>query len=187
MAIAGWLVAAVTGALSTLLSNIALVATVLLALTIISTIILRLLPEKSFIKKIKQSEMMKLFIESPVRTFFITTVYRCGFYATFVVFFFLAVRAFNMHIPFAEMITFVSVILLVISIPISAFGLGTSQAAMLILFKDYGTPAQILAFSLTYSASIILLRGIIGAFYYGIITKRVSYKYKASLLQGEVS
>jgi hypothetical protein len=68
----------------------------------------------------------------------------------------------------------VPVILLVISIPVSAFGLGTSQAAMLILFRDYGTQAQILAFSLAYSASIVILRGAIGALYYGVITRRVS-------------
>jgi Uncharacterised protein family (UPF0104). len=187
MAIAGCLVAAATGALSPLLSNIAVVATILLVIAVLSILLLKLLPDKSFMKKIKHSEMMKLGIESPFSTYLMNTLYRCGFYFTFVIFFYVAVRAFNMAIPFAEMIACVSVILLVISIPISAFGLGTSQAAMLLLFKGYGTQAQILAFSLTYSASIIILRGIIGAYYYGIITRRVSYKYKASLLRGEVS
>jgi hypothetical protein len=85
-------------------------------------------------------------------------------------------------------VAYLPVILLIISIPISAFGLGTSQAAMLFLFKDYGSPAQIMAFSLTYSASIIVLRGIIGAYYYSIVTKRISFnKFKASFIRGEIS
>jgi hypothetical protein len=187
MAIAGCLMAAATGALSTLLANIALTATVLLALAILTIILMKMLPNKSFMKKIKHSELMKIFIESPLSIYLMNTLYRCGFYSTFILFFYIAVRAFNMDIPFSELVAYVPVILLVISIPISAFGLGTSQAAMILLFKDYGSPAQILAFSLTYSASIIIVRGIIGACYYGIITRRVSYKYKASLLRGEVS
>ncbi len=187
MAIAGCLMAAAAGALSTLLSNIALTATVLLALAIITIILMKMLPDKSFMKKIKHSEMMLIFIESPASTYLISTLYRCGFYSTFILFFYVAVRTFNMDMPFFELVAYVPVILLVISVPISAFGLGTAQAAMLLLFKDHGSPAQILAFSLTYSASIIIFRGIIGACYYGIITKRVSYLYKASLLRGEVS
>jgi hypothetical protein len=187
LAIAGCLMAAAAGTLSPLLSNIALIFTVLLALAIITIILMKMLPDRSFMKKIKQSELMQIFIESPPSTYLMNTLYRCGFYFTFVIFFYIAARAFNMDIPFFEMVTFVPVILLVISIPISAFGLGTSQAAMLLLFKDYGSPAQILAFSLTYSASIIIFRGFIGACYYGIITRRLSYKYKATLLRGEVS
>ncbi len=187
LAIAGCLMAAASGALSMLLANIALTFTVLLALAIIAILLMKMLPDWSFLKKIKHSELMQIFIESPLSVYLMNTLYRCGFYFTFILFFYIAVKAFNMDIPFFEMTAYVPVILLVISIPISAFGLGTSQAAMLILFKDYGSPAQILAFSLTYSASIIIFRGIIGACYYGIITKRVTYKYKANLLRGEVS
>jgi hypothetical protein len=45
-----------------------------------------------------------------------------------------------------------------------------------------------MAFSLTYSASIIVLRGLLGAFYYSIITRRISFnKFKASFLRGEIS
>ncbi|HPL15419.1 MAG TPA: lysylphosphatidylglycerol synthase transmembrane domain-containing protein [Spirochaetota bacterium] len=187
LSIAGSLMAAAAGTLTPVLSDIALVFTALLTLAVITIILMKMLPDRSFMKKIRHSEIMQIFIESPLSTYIVNTLYRCGFYFTFIMFFYVAVKAFNMDIPFFEMVAFVPVILLVISIPISAFGLGTSQAAMLLLFKHYGTPAQILAFSLTYSASIIIFRGIIGACYYGIITRRVSYKYKASLLRGEVS
>jgi uncharacterized membrane protein YbhN (UPF0104 family) len=187
MAITGCLMASAAGMLSSQLWNIALTATVFLALAIITIIAMKLLPDRSFMKKIKQSVVWKIFIESPFKAYLMCTLYRCAFYSTFILFFYVAVRAFNMDIPLAELVAYVPVILLVISIPISAFGLGTSQAAMLLLFSNYGSPEQILAFSLTYSVSIIIFRGIIGACYYGIITARVSNKFKASLLRGEVS
>ena len=184
MAIAGYLFS--LDSPSPWLNRIALICIVWLAIDVMLIIVYKLLPDKSFLKKIKNSVFVKIFIDSPARTYIINTAYRCGFYFTSVVFFFVAVKAFNMDIPFTAMAAYVPVILLVISIPVSAFGLGTSQAAMLFLFKDYGSPAQILAFSLTYSASIILGRGVIGAFYYSIITKRVSYKYKTSLSQEQL-
>ncbi|MBN2158249.1 MAG: flippase-like domain-containing protein [Spirochaetes bacterium] len=183
MALAGCLL--MSGSPSHWLSKMAIGCGALLASSLIFLIGLKLLPEKSIFRKIKRNDLMKGLVESSARTYLINTLYRCGFYFTFILFFYVAVRAFNMDIPFMALIAYVPVILLIISIPISAFGLGTSQAAMLFLFRDYGTPAQILAFSLVYSASIIIVRGIIGACYYGIITKRVSYKTK--ILHGEVS
>jgi len=187
MAIAGCLMASIAGPLSSQLWNIALTATVLLALAIITVILMKLLPDRSFMKKLKQSVVWKIFMDSPFKAFLMCTLYRCAFYSTFILFFYIAVRAFNMNIPLAELVAYVPVILLVISIPISAFGLGTSQAATLLLFRNYGSPAQILAFSLAYSVSIIIFRGIIGVCYYGIINARVTHKSKASLLRGEVS
>jgi hypothetical protein len=154
--------------------RIALVCSAFLASAIILAAALKLLPDYRFLAKIKRNDLVKVFIETPAAVYLLHTVYRCGFYATFVIFFYVAIRAFNMEIPMIALLAYVPIILLVISIPISAFGLGTSQAAMLFLFRDYGTPAQILAFSLAYSASIVVLRGAIGALYYGVITRRLS-------------
>jgi uncharacterized membrane protein YbhN (UPF0104 family) len=188
------LIMAITGSVlavdsqSSWLRQITMACASVLAIAILLIMLYKILPDKGFLKKIKQSVFVKIFIESPARMYIINTLYRCGFYFTFILFFYVAVKAFNMDIPFMSLMAYVPVILLIISIPISAFGLGTSQAAMLFLFKDYGAPAQIMAFSLTYSASMIVLRGILGAFYYSIITKRISFnKYKASFLRGEIS
>jgi MFS family permease len=183
MALVGCLL--MSGSPSSWLAKMAIACGALLASSFLFVTALKLLPEISFLKKIKKSDLAKGLVESSVRTYLINTLYRCGFYFTFILFFYVAVRSFNMDIPFTALVAYVPIILLIISIPISAFGLGTSQAAMLFLFRDYGTPAQILAFSLVYSASMIIFRGIIGACYYGIITKRVSYKTK--ILHGEVS
>ena len=186
MAIAGSVLA--VDSHSAWLRQIAILCASILAIAVMLIILYKVLPDKGFLTKIKQSVFVKIFIDSPARMYIVNTVYRCGFYITFILFFYVAVKAFNMDIPFMALLAYVPVILLVISIPISAFGLGTSQAAMLFLFKDYGTPAQIMAFSLTYSASIILLRGMLGAFYYSIITRRISFnKFKASFLRGEIS
>jgi hypothetical protein len=153
------------------------IATACAALLVVAVALiagLKLLPGFHFLEKVKRNDLVKVFIETPAAVYLLHTAYRCAFYFTFVLFFYAAVRAFNMEIPLVALIAYVPVILLVISIPVSAFGLGTSQAAMLVLFRDYGSQAQILAFSLAYSASIVILRGALGALYYGIITRRVS-------------
>ncbi|OHD66100.1 MAG: hypothetical protein A2176_04055 [Spirochaetes bacterium RBG_13_51_14] len=168
------------------LKQIAVTCTSLLAFSIVFVIALKLLPDRTFFRKLKQSDLVKDYIESSLGVYVINILYRGGFYFTFIIFFYVAVRAFNMDIPFMALILYVPVILLIISMPISAFGLGTSQAAMLILFKNYGTPAQVLAFSLAYSASIIIVRGVIGACFYGIITRRISNKRSESLIRSGI-
>jgi hypothetical protein len=172
------------GTPSPLLDKIALICAVWLAFDFILFVFYKNVPNWSFFKKLKNLMFAKIFKESPISAYALNTAYRCVFYFTSVVFFFFAVKAFHMDIPFSAMAAYVPAILLIISIPISAFGLGTSQAAMLFFFKDYGSPAQILAFSLVYSASMILGRGVVGAYYYSIITKRISQKYKTTLTQG---
>lgn len=184
MAIAGTFLA--VDAPSPWLDRVTVVCAALLAFCIIFVAVLKFIPDFTFIKKVKQNDLFKIYIETSYPVYLINIFYRCVFYSTFILFFYVAVRAFNIAIPFSALVAYVPVILLIVSIPISAFGLGTLQAAMLVLFKDYGSPAQILAFSLAYSASIILIRGIIGAYFYSIITRRVSNNYKASLLRGEV-
>jgi hypothetical protein len=181
LAIAGCLLVGVAS--SPWPARIAPTCSALLAVAVALVAALKLLPDFSFLKKVKQSDLMKVFIETPAPVFCLHTAFRCLFYGTFVIFFYAGVRSFNMDIPLVALLAYVPVILLVISVPISAFGLGTSQAAMLVLFSDYGSQAQILAFSLAYSASIVVLRGAIGALYYGIITRRVSGM--AALTRGE--
>lgn len=185
MAIGGVFIAAGSTS-SEWLDRILVICVALLAFCMLTVLFLRYFPDFKFVKMIKENNLFKIFNETPATIYPVIISYRFIYYFTFILFYYVAVRAFNIEIPFTALIAYVPVIMLVISIPISAFGLGTSQAAMLILFKDYGTPAQILAFSLAYSASIITVRGIIGAYYYSIITRRVSNKYKASMLRGEV-
>ena len=75
-----------------------------------------------------------------------------------------------MSIPLVPLIAYVPIILLIISMPIAPCGFGTAQAAMLYLFKDYGTSVNIMAFGLTYSTSVLVFRSLIGLFYSKSIT-----------------
>ena len=127
-----------------------------------------------FIKRIKEAVLMQSFVGSTLKAYILNTIYRVGYYFTYIIFFYVAVRAFGMEIPFITLIAYVPIILLVISIPISPFGLGTSQATMLLLFKSYGSQPQILAFSLTYSVSLLLLRALIGAYYYWLMARKIT-------------
>lgn len=139
-----------------------------LAITVGSIIIIALLKHSKhkLIMKVHQSGIMEAFVESPVRVYAKNIIYRVIYYFSYVLFFFIAIKAFDIHIPFNVLVAYVPLILLVISIPVSPFGLGTSQATMLYLFKDYGSQPQILAFSLVYSLTVLLLRALLGAYYY---------------------
>ncbi|MBN2160817.1 MAG: flippase-like domain-containing protein [Spirochaetes bacterium] len=171
---------------SPMLDKIALICAIWLAIDLMFIVFYKFIRSKPYFKKFKKFTFVKIFMDSPIRAYTLNIMYRCVFYFTSILFFFFAVKAFQMEIPFMAMMAYVPAILFVISIPISAFGLGTSQAAMLFLFKNYGSPSQILAFSLAYSASIILARGVVGAYYYSIITKRLSYKPKTGMTQESV-
>ncbi len=64
-----------------------------------------------------------------------------------------ALRLFDIAVPLGELLVYNSIITLVIIVPISIAGLGTSQMMMLAVYSDYGSDAQILAYS---TASIVL-------------------------------
>jgi hypothetical protein len=70
-------------------------------------------------------------------------------------------QAFGMHIPFAQMLTFLPVIFMAAAIPITVAHLGTTQAAWLYFFGAYAAAPRLLAFSLaahlTFTASRALL------------------------------
>lgn len=125
-------------------------------------VVLKRLPSRGLALKIKNLNLLKVFHEAPWRTYGILLFWRIMYYAFFIVFFYVAVRAFNMQIPLIALIAYVPIILLVISLPIAPGGFGTAQATMLVLFKDYGTNMDIMAFGLTYTTSILVLRYLIG-------------------------
>lgn len=149
---------------------------------IVSVLVIILVKKSNIglIEKIKNTGLFDSFAEASLSTYLINVAYRIIFYLTYILFFYVAVKAFNLDIPLIMMVVYVPIILLVISIPVSAFGFGTSQAAMLFLFKDYGSPAQILAFSLAYSVSLLLLRALLGAYFYGILAGRITLEKKGS-------
>ena len=67
----------------------------------------------------------------------------------------LALRAFGLEIPLAHIFTYLPLIYLIGSIPITVLGLATTQAAWLYFFADPAPPATIVAFSLLWSVGYI--------------------------------
>jgi uncharacterized membrane protein YbhN (UPF0104 family) len=84
--------------------------------------------------------------------------WRAGFYASFVAFAALSLPAFGVHVPLRALVGLVPVIMSVSALPITASGLGSTQLAMGVLYAPWAEPAAILAYSVVYSASLVLLR-----------------------------
>jgi hypothetical protein len=87
---------------------------------------------------------------------------RAIYFASFVVFFHSALPAFGIEVPLSVLLVTVPAIFLVGNLPVTAAGFGTIQAAMLAFFSGYGPAAAVLAFSICYSAVLILLRLLLG-------------------------
>lgn len=147
---------------SALLNNLLLFFIGFTLLDLLFIVVLKKLPSRGWALKIKNLNLLKVFHEAPWSSYGILLFWRMVYYAMFVIFFYVAVRAFNMQIPLLALIAYVPIILLVISLPIAPGGFGTAQATMLVLFKDYGTNMDIMAFGLTYTTSILVLRYLIG-------------------------
>jgi uncharacterized membrane protein YbhN (UPF0104 family) len=73
-----------------------------------------------------------------------------------------AFAAFEVSAPFVVMVAGVLIVAVVAAIPIAVAGLGTSQAAFLYLFADYGSQETLLAMSLILSAGMLGLRALMG-------------------------
>jgi hypothetical protein len=71
-------------------------------------------------------------------------------------------RAFGMHIPFAQMLTFLPVIFMAAAIPITVAHLGTTQAAWLYFFGAYAAAPRLLAFSLAAHLTFTATRALLG-------------------------
>jgi hypothetical protein len=73
-----------------------------------------------------------------------------------------AAHAFGIHIPFAQMLTFVPVIFMVAALPVTIAHLGTTQAAWIFFFGQYASVPQLLAFSLAAHLVFSLTRAMMG-------------------------
>jgi len=162
MAIVGLIILAPKSAL---LNHLLMIFIGFAVLDLLFIVVLKKLPSRGLALKIKNLNLLKVFHEASWRTYAVLLFWRGVYYSFFIIFFYVAVRAFNMQIPMIGLIAYVPIILLVISLPIAPGGFGTAQATMLLLFKDYGTNMHIMAFGLTYTTSILVLRYLIGLFF----------------------
>ncbi len=124
----------------------------------------RRIPQRGFWKKLKVS-VWETFDEASLKTFVVLPLWRGLYFSTFILFFYIALKAFNINIPLLTLAAVVPVIFFIGNIPITPFGLGTIQAAMLLFFKNYSSEANIMAFSIVYTTSLLLFRIPIGFYY----------------------
>jgi len=71
--------------------------------------------------------------------------------------------AFEIHPSLGELVVGIMTVGLVGAVPIAVAGLGTTQAAVLVVFRGHAEPGTLLAMSLVLSAGLISLRALMGA------------------------
>jgi len=74
----------------------------------------------------------------------------------------LGLKALGVEVSLTHILTYLPLIYLIGSIPITVLHLGTTQAAWLWFFQDLAPPAAVLAFTLLWSFCFIVLRGLTG-------------------------
>jgi hypothetical protein len=73
-----------------------------------------------------------------------------------------ALAAFEVRVPAGDLVVGVAVVALVAALPIALSGLGTGQAAFVVLFRPWADPERLLACSLALSAGLIAMRAALG-------------------------
>ncbi|UCD85720.1 MAG: flippase-like domain-containing protein [Deltaproteobacteria bacterium] len=74
----------------------------------------------------------------------------------------LGLKTFGVDLSLISIITYVPLVLLIGSIPITVFQLGTTQAAWLFFFRDLAPPATLVAFSVLWSFGFLVMRMVVG-------------------------
>jgi len=89
-------------------------------------------------------------------------VLRAAFIGSFMGLAWTTMNAFDVQVPWLELVVKVSLLLLVAAIPIAVAGLGTGQMVFVELFQAHAPSETLLAASLTLSFGLIVSRAIIG-------------------------
>jgi hypothetical protein len=85
-------------------------------------------------------------------------VLRAPMFSVALVTHYLAARAFNINLPFIQVLTFLPVIFMVSALPVTVAHLGTTQAAWILFFGRYAPTGSLLAFSLAAHLSFTIIR-----------------------------
>jgi len=114
------------------------------------------------LERLRAHPLLRVVRETPLRVLSEVAVLRVLFAAVFVVTAGAALASFGIRVPVAELVAGLAMAALVAALPIAVAGLGTSQAAFVVLFRRWADPQVVLAASLALSAGIILVRAGLG-------------------------
>ena len=113
-------------------------------------------------RRLPQASLLRTFKEARPRHYVLTLLYKAPNFLLAVLVHYYALQLFGVFIPFVRLLGFLPIVFLVASLPVTVAHLGTSQAAWLYFFADYGEAAQILAYSLVAHVTFMVLNGLIG-------------------------
>lgn len=88
--------------------------------------------------------------------------WRALFYGSFVAFAAVTMPAFGLAVPLAVLIPCVPVVMSLAALPVSVSGVGSTQLAMLALYGAHAEAPALLAYSLVYTATLLVVRLPIG-------------------------
>jgi hypothetical protein len=149
-AVPGELGRALQGALAALLAGVC-VAFALLALFARA-------PEERVPRRLRGARLLETWRRARVRDVAEFVAWRASFYASFVAFAALSLPCFGIHVPLLALVGLVPVVMSVSALPITVAGLGSTQLAMWVLYAPFADPAPLLAYSVVYSATLVLFR-----------------------------
>lgn len=96
------------------------------------------------------------------RRYAATVLLRSPMFFVSLVFHYHAARAFGIHIPFVQMLTFLPVIFMIAALPVTIAHLGSTQAAWIFFFSQYAPTPALLAFSLAAHLVFAFTRALCG-------------------------
>jgi len=112
--------------------------------------------------------------------FAILLLVKVGIFLSDVLFTWLLLKSFGIDIPLMLVFTYLPLIYLIGSIPITVFHLGTTQAAYIWFFKDFAEPEVLIAFSLLINFMMPLTRTVAGS----LCLRRISRELFAKIESG---
>jgi hypothetical protein len=110
----------------------------------------------------KDESVFTPFVRAPIYSYPILLFVLVIEMASFGLFVILTMPAFDLHPPPEAGMGLTQLVLLARGLPISAFGIGLDQLTFPYLFKGWGDPDQLVAFSIAFTFSLIAVRFVIG-------------------------
>ena len=136
-----------------------------IAITLLCVLLALPTPRWSWLARLHQIRLLRTHRLARPADFLALALLRSAYYAVFILVYAGGTAAFGIDLPLALVMASVPIIQLVGSIPITPAGLGTQQAAMLILFSGHGPEPAIIAFGLAFPLVQTAARCLIGLFY----------------------
>jgi hypothetical protein len=112
--------------------------------------------------RLSHSSMLRTFKLARPRHYVLGLAYKAPNFLLAIAVHYLALQLFEVYVPLVRLFGLLPLVFLAASLPVTVAHLGTSQAAWLYFFADYGEAAHILAYSLVAHVTFMVLNGVIG-------------------------